>query len=277
MAISLVSKYQSLVDERFKTIGIKGLISNTDYSFDGANSIQIYSATTATMNDYDRAGTGANANRYGEVQDLAATTTSYTLEKDRSCAVATDKLDIEESMQVLEGAKIVRRQIDEVVDPEIDQFVIGKMTTGAGTKAAGKALEAASIMADIFKATETLDNNMVPQDGRFILVTPATYTTMKASKDIILETNVGNEQRQKGVIALIDGLEVVKVNAALCPAKFGFLVGHPCATVAPTKLSDAKVHVDPVGISGQLMEMRFNYGAFVLPNKAKALYYQPLV
>lgn len=276
MAVQLVTKFQGLVDERFSAVGIKGLISNNDYSFDGAHTINVYSATTATMNDYNKTGVSSNPSRYGSLEALSATTTSYTLEKDRSFTTVTDKLDIEESMQVLEAGKILSRQINEVVDPEIDTFVIGKMVAGAGTKAMAKALDGATVMEDIFKANEALDSNNVPQDGRFILVTPTTYKYMKSSKDIILETNVGQDMRVRGVIATVDGLSVIKVPANRCPVKFGFLVGHKVATVAPIKLNDMKVHIDPVGISGQLCEGRFNYGAFVLPNKAKALYYQPL-
>ena len=49
---------------------------------------------------------------------------------------------------------------------------------------------------------------------------------------------------------------------------------HPVATVAPTKLEDFKCHIDPPGISGSLVEGRICYDAFVLENKAKAIYYQ---
>ena len=92
-----------------------------------------------------------------------------------------------------------------------------------------------------------------------------------------METNIGNELRLQGVIAIVDGLKVVKVPKNRVPEKFGFLVGHSCATVAPTKLADYKIHQDPPGISGDLVEGRINYDAFVLENKAKALYYQAIV
>ncbi|MFR7958918.1 MAG: hypothetical protein ACLU6P_00110 [Roseburia intestinalis] len=51
---------------------------------------------------------------------------------------------------------------------------------------------------------------------------------------------------------------------------------HPCATVAPTKLEDYKIHQDPPGISGSLVEGRICYDAFVLDNKKTAIYYQEL-
>lgn len=51
------------------------------------------------------------------------------------------------------------------------------------------------------------------------------------------------------------------------------MIAHPCATVAPAKLEDYKIHEDPPGISGSLVEGRIVYDAFVLENKAKGIYY----
>lgn len=49
---------------------------------------------------------------------------------------------------------------------------------------------------------------------------------------------------------------------------------HKSATVAPLKLEDYKVHEDAPGYSGNLVEGRICYDAFVLENKAKGIYYQ---
>ena len=58
------------------------------------------------------------------------------------------------------------------------------------------------------------------------------------------------------------------------PEGFGFMIAHPVATVAPSKLEDYKIHQDPPGISGSLVEGRICYDAFVLDNKVNAIYYQ---
>ena len=78
----------------------------------------------------------------------------------------------------------------------------------------------------------------------------------------------------KGVIANLDGLTVIKVPASRLPEGFGFMIAHPCATVAPTKLENYNTHINPPGISGTLVEGRVAYDAFVLDNKKKAIYYQ---
>ena len=85
---------------------------------------------------------------------------------------------------------------------------------------------------------------------------------------------MGNELRLRGVIGILDGMSVQKIPAARLPEGFGFMVAHPSATVAPVKLEDYNIHDNPPGISGALVEGRVVYDAFVLENKAKAIYYQ---
>ena len=80
--------------------------------------------------------------------------------------------------------------------------------------------------------------------------------------------------RLRCVIANLDGMNVQKIPATRLPDGFGFMIAHPSATVAPVKLEDYKVHSDPPGISGSLVEGRICYDAFVLDNKVKAIYYQ---
>lgn len=139
---------------------------------------------------------------------------------------------------------------------------------------AAKALTNTNIYTEILAASQALDDAEVPETGRVLVVTPAIYVLMKQCKDIIMETNVGNELRLQGVIGILDGMNVQKIPAARLPEDFGFMVAHPCATVAPVKLEDYTVHENPPGISGSLVEGRICYGAFVLDNKKSAIYYQ---
>ena len=274
MAINLVTKFLPYVDEMFTTESKKSVLTNNDFEWTGAHTVKVYKVSTAEMTDYDRTGTGENASRYGAVAGLSATTEEFTLTKDRSFTFAIDKLDSDETAQQLSGASALARQQREVIIPEVDTYVYNVMCTKAGTKPAGVALTAENIYTEILKASETLDNAFVPETGRVLVVTPATYTLMKQCKDITMETDIGNDMRLKGVIGMLDGASVIKVPANRLPAQFGFMLAHPSATVAPTKLEDYKIHQDPPGISGDLVEGRIVYDAFVLDNKTKAIYYQ---
>lgn len=274
MAIELVTKFAAYVDEQFSTESKKSMLTNQDFAWDGAHTVKIYKTTTATMNDYDRAGTGENWSRYGAVQGIGATTEEMTLTKDRSFTVATDALDEDETKGVLGSAAVLARQIREVVIPEVDAYTYGVMCSKAGTKATALALTAENIYTEILKGTEALDDAEAPETDRVLVLSPASYTLLKKCSDVVMETDIGNELRMKGVIGLLDGCSVIKVPANRLPAGFGFMIAHPCATVAPTKLESYVVHRNPPGISGYLLEGRVCYDAFVLDNKAKAIYYQ---
>ena len=277
MAINLVTKFQPYTDEQFSTESKKSLLTNQDFDWTGAHTIKVYKVTTSAMNDYGRTGpTSTNWSRYGAVDSLDATTEEFTLTKDRSFTFAIDKLDTDETAAQLQAASALARQNREVVIPEVDAYVYGVMCTGAGNKPTAKALTNTNIYTEILAASQALDDAEVPETGRVLVVTPAIYVLMKQCKDIIMETNVGNELRLQGVIGILDGMNVQKIPAARLPEDFGFMVAHPCATVAPVKLEDYTVHENPPGISGSLVEGRICYGAFVLDNKKSAIYYQAM-
>lgn len=271
MAIELVTKYLPYVDEIFTTESKKSLLTNQDFNWIGAHAVKVYKISTAAMNDYSR---NAGTSRYGTPKDLDATTEELTLKKDRSFTFVVDKLDKDETNDQLAAASALARQTREVVVPEVDKYTYGVMIENAGTKPEAVALTAENIYSEIIKANNALDNAEVPETGRVLVVTPDTYLLMKQCKDITMETDIGNDLRLKGVISNLDGLNVIKVPKNRLAENFGFMIAHPCATVAPTKLESYKTHQDPPGISGELVEGRICYDAFVLKNKAKAIYYQ---
>ena len=275
MAIELVTKFLPYVDEQFTTESKKSLLTNQDFDWTGAHTVKAYKISTGSMNDYGRTGAAeGNWSRYGAVESLNATTEEFTLAKDRSFTFAIDALDTDETAQQLAAASALARQLREVVIPEVDTYVYGKMCTGAGTKPTAVTLTAENIYTEIIKANAVLDDAEVPEADRQLVVTPAIYLLMKQCKDITMETDIGNDLRLKGVISNLDGANVIKVPAARLPEGFGFMLAHAVATVAPTKLESYNTHINPPGINGQLVEGRIVYDAFVLDNKKMAIYYQ---
>lgn len=275
MAIELVTKFQPYVDEQFTAESKKSLLTNQDFKWTGAHTVKVYKVGTSKMNDYGRNGTeGNNWSRYGAVADLDATTEEFTLKKDRSFTFVIDKLDQDETGNQLEAASALARQNREVVIPEVDTYTYGVMAANAGHNPDPVSLTPENIYDLITAGSLALDDAEVPEEGRVLVVTPAVQKIMKKSPDIVMETNVGNELRLQGVIGILDGMNVQKIPANRLPAGFGFMIAHPVATVAPTKLEDYTIHRNPPGISGSLVEGRICYDAFVLDNKKKAIYYQ---
>lgn len=277
MAIELATKYLPYVDEIFTQDSKKSLLTNNDFSFDGAEMVKLYKINTAEMNDYGRGGAASgNWSRYGVVENLDATTETATLKRDRSFTFVIDKLDSNQTGGALAGASALARQLREVVIPEVDTYTYAVMVAGAGHKPEAIELTSDNIYDEIVKASAALDDALVPETGRVLTVTPAVYLLMKKCKDITMDTEIGNDMRIKGVIANIDGAVTIKMAAARLPEGFGFMLSHKSACCAPTQLADYKTHEDPPGISGTLVEGRIVYDAFVFENKAKAIYYQAM-
>ncbi len=275
MAIELVTKFLPLVDEVFASESKTALLTNKNFDFDGAHTVKIWKIGTAEMNDYGRTGAEeGNWSRYGKVLDLDATTETMTLRKDRSFTYVIDRLDEDESG--LEAAKALSRQLRQVVIPEVDLYTISEMAAHAGHKHEAEEPLPDNMYEEIIHGSNALDNSEAPEKDRVLIVTPDTYLKMKRCSDIVMETDIGNEMRLKGIIAMVDGMPVIRVPAARVPAGFVFMIAHPIATVGVEKLAAYKMHHNPPGISGTLTEGRIVYDAFVLENKAGAIYYRSI-
>lgn len=275
MSITLATKFEPYTDEQFKAESKLSLITNREFDWTGAHTVKVYKVSTATMNDYGRNGPAeGNWSRYGSIADLGANTEEFTLRKDRSFIFNVDKLDTDETVQQVQAASALARQNREVVIPEVDSYTYGIMAAGAGTKAAAKALTDTSIYADILDASKALDDAEIPETSRVLIVSPATYQLMKKADDIVLNTEIGEDMRLRGVIANLDGAKVIRVPANRLPEKFGFMLCHPSATVAPVKLEDYNIHEDSIYSSGAVVTGRICYDAFILDNKKMGIYYQ---
>lgn len=283
MSIELVKKYAPATDELFKAESKKSLLTNTDFDWTGAHTVGVWKISTAEMNDYARnrcvddeaEGSAVSISRYGELYDLNAQTEEMMLKKDRSFIFNVDRLDEDETSGQVESGKALARQLREVVVPEVDTYTYGVMVEKAGKKANAAVLTKENIYDAILVGNETLDNAEVPENSRVLVVTPSTYRILKQAVEFDY-TDVGADLKLKGVIGFIDGLMVVKVPANRLPEGFGFMIAHPCATVAPVKLENYGIHNDTPLSSGTIVTGRIVYDAFVLDNKKNAIYYHPI-
>jgi hypothetical protein len=77
----------------------------------------------------------------------------------------------------------------------------------------------------------------------------------------------------KGIMGEVDGCKIVKVPSSHLPRGAAFLITHSIAATGPKQLEDYRIHDDPPGVSGWLVEGRFIYDCFVLNEKADAIYF----
>jgi N4-gp56 family major capsid protein len=271
MAVNLASKYSQQVDERFKLKSLTDAATHQDYDWDGVKTVNVYSIATSAMNDYVRTGTG----RYGVAAELDDTVATYTLAKDRSFTFTIDQGNRKDSMNVREAGKALARQHDEVVVPEIDIYRLTKWDAAAvansGVPTATN-ITASNAYTSFLQATAYLDDNKVPQEGRIAFVRPSFYNFLKLDPTFLKASDMGQKMLINGQVGEVDGVKIVKVPSSYFPAKTPFIIVHKSAMCAPKKLQDYKIHENPPGINGNLVEGRIYYDAFILDSRKKAVY-----
>ena len=269
MAINYASKYSSLVDERFKMGALKAGLLNNNYDWIGVETVVVYGIPTASLTDYTLTG----ASRYGTPAELQNTKQELTVAQDRSFTFTIDRKSEQDTVGVMQAGAALRREIDEVVIPELDTYRIAALASGA--KAANvindSAVSKDNAYAKFLAGQEKLDNGKVPQGGRFALMTPAFYNFIKLSADFIKKGDMAQTIAINGVVGEIDGVYVIKAPASYFPTNVQCIITNNMVMPSPVKLNEYKIHQDPPGINGWLIEGRIRYDAFVLNNKKDAI------
>lgn len=279
MAINLVTKFSPLVDERFEVESKTSLVTNKDYDFVGAKTLKIYSVATAPMYNYGRNADIGNdgsqdqvLSRYGLIEDLATETQEVSMEKDRSFIFVIDKMDQDETLQALNAGSALARQLREVVIPEVDTYTYKKMADNAGKTLYGQTITKSTAYESLTNATEYMDEHKVPADGRVVVCTPAFYKLLKQDSNAVLETEIGENMRVKGVIANMDGMTIQKVPSSLLPTNINFMVAHKIATTQAIKLAEYETIDGGALASGKIIKGRVYYTSFIRNNKKDAIY-----
>ncbi len=267
MTVNLATKYSSKVDERFKLGSLTEAIINRDYDWTGVGTVQVYSIDTVDLGDYTKSG----LQRYGSPDELGDSVQTMTLSQDKAFTFTIDKAyEIGQEGAKSAGAAL-RRQLDEVVIPEVDIYRISKLVEGA-KKTDTSATTKANAYEQFLTGMEALSDEKVPLTGRIAIASPSYYKFLKLDDTFIKNSDLGQEVIFNGQVGKIDGVPVIVAPTSYMPQYVNFIITHPSALVAPVQLTEYKVHSNPPGVSGSLIEGRIIHDAFVLTNKASAIY-----
>lgn len=269
MVVNYAAKFDTKVDERFTKEALSTGIINQDFDFTGVDTVKVYSVPTTGMNDYQLSG----QNRYGAAEELGNTVQTMVLKRDRSFTFTIDKRSQQDTNGVMEAGKALARQLSEVVIPEIDTYRFATVVAGAAPEhIKTEAITKENAYEAILDGQVALTDALVPVAGRVLHVSPTFYKLIKLDPTFVKNSDLGQDITINGQVGMIDGLPVVLTPSSRLPKGVEFLIAHPAATTSPVKLEDYKVHDNPPGINGQLVEGRIRYDAFVLDNKKKAIY-----
>jgi hypothetical protein len=268
MAQNLASKYAALVDERFTEASITEQAVNSDYEWNGVGSVIVYDIDTVPMNDYTASGT----NRYGTPSELDNGVQTMLVGMDRAFTFTIDRKNYNDTQMTMEAGKALRRQIDERVIPEVDKYRLAKMLFSAGGLN-GTAVTKDNAYSVFLDARAALRNNKVPINGVICFCSTAFYKNIKLDSSFVKASDIAQNLLLTGQVGKIDNIPVIEVPDEYL---FGatFILTHPVATTKCNKIEDYKLHDNPQGLNGWLVEGRLNYDAFVRKNKKGAIYGQ---
>lgn len=272
MAINLASKFEKKTSEALSAGRKTKLVTNQNWSWDGVNAINVYTLTDPTMGNYDVNGGAA---RYGNATEVEDTVQTFTLSRDRAWTKTIDKSNYTDSMMVRKPGKYLAQATKNVTIPEIDTYIIAALVTAGAASSrdditTDTAATAANAYTNFLAINADISNNEAPAEGRVALCTPGYVSFLKQST-LLSNSDLSYKDKKAGVLGMIDGVKIVEVPSARFPVNVTFIITHPSVCVAPEKLVDYTLHKNPVGVSGDVLEYRHRYDAFVDTNKVNCI------
>lgn len=269
MAINLAEAFSKKVAEAFKQDSLTDSATGHDYSFSGTRTVRVWSVDTVPLVDYQRTG----SNRYGTPVELGDTVQEMTMRDEKSWTFTIDKGNQSDQYNIKGATRAAKRQIEQQVIPYVDKYRFREWCTNAGIiEGLSAAPTKGDIVDAIFDAGAAMSDRLVPWSNRTLYIPNEYFKLLALSDQFISIEALGKKSVSKGEVGEIDNMVVKRVPASYLPAGVYFLVKYKGSTVDPVKLNDMKIHQDPPGIGGNLLEGRIYHDSFVLGTKANGLY-----
>lgn len=271
MAINLITEYSTLLDKRFTQKSLTEAHCGHDYSWDGVNSIVVYSIDNMAVQDYTT--TGVNRFTSGNAPtNIGDEKNTYTLQRTRSFAGIIEGVTSMDQKNIKKANAMLKQTWDEVMVPEIDQYRLKTWANGAGLATINAtALTHQTIVRALLTAQSALNNKFVPRDGRVCFITETMAIETKLAEQLTHNQSFTQKALVNGECARLGGLPIVSVPDEWMPAGVEFMIKYKRATADPTKLKMLRSKNDASGIYGILLEGLTRYDSFVLANKANGI------
>ena len=287
--IALAQKYLPILDEVYKASAKSSVLDAQDVRFVNANTVQLFKMSMDGLANYNRSTGFVTGDVTGTWEDMV-------LSKDRGRAFIIDAMDNEETIGMAFG-KLAGEFIRTKVAPEIDAYTFAALA-GTANILGGNAdivVGTSEVPTLIEAATEAMDADEVPDDGRIIFMSEKCYNGLKNKVD----RQLANEGMVNTNVEFYNGMRIIRVPQArfntgitlydgttpgqedggfVLPSttnyKVNFMVVHPSAVIKVAK------HVLPRIFTPQQYQQadawKFDYriyhDVFVEENKVKGIY-----
>jgi len=278
MAINLLDKFEKPISERFHANSYTDGWASNEYSFEGVKTIKIMSINTVPIGDYARNAfnpEGTNSpiywnqgnSRYGTPYDITDTITELTMTQDKAFTYVIDKGEGKQQYNIKSANASLDREIREVITPYMDKYRLNKWTLEGGSVFAPSDTLTKSNIAELFiDLNNMLNAQFLPEQGRVFYTTSKYIKMMKLCEEFDgLESK--NVRITKGHVGTFDNISVVELPTGYLPTGIIGMIIVKNALMSPMKMKEYKIHVDPPGLSGDLVEGRWMHDAFIVPKR----------
>ncbi len=278
--INLATKCSPKVVDKFYLDSVVLGKTSKEYDWDGVQSIKVWTINTYDPTDYNRP---ANDNeisgqhkRYGSTYEVADTVQTMTLSQDKAVSLSVDKGNNTQQMLIKNAGKVMALEMREKFVPMFDKYCLSVWGNPAncGTVTELASPSKSNIVDAVSAHVTALRNKFATVDDAYCFIGESNYALLLLAQEFINYNNpaFAPQHLEKGVMGKLRGLQIVPVpDSYFTDTNINFVTAKRSAILAPTKIKDMKVHTDPVGISGALLEIRWLYDAFVLNTKKDGL------
>jgi hypothetical protein len=215
---------------------------------------------------------GTAHSRYGATYEVADTIQTMPITQDKSVSLSVDKGNNTQQMLIKNAGKVAALELREKFVPMFDKYCLSVWgnPANAGTVTELSLPAKDNIVGAISDHVTALRNKFATVDDAYCFIGESEYAMLLLAPEFINYNNpaFAPQHLEKGVMGKLRGLQIVPVpDSYFVDTNINFVTAKRSAILAPTKIKDMKVHTDPVGISGALLEIRWMYDAFVLNTK----------
>jgi len=220
--------FSKLLQAKFYSKSILPEISNTDYEGEisgQGDKVTVRTVPAVTINDY--AGTITT-------QELTTAKVEMNIDKAKYYSFKVDDvLSAQADINMLEAAST---DASEGMRIAVETDVLSSAVTGATTIGAQTTITSSNILEEILTLSKTLDELNIPEEGRFIVLSPEFISMLKQSelRQAYL-TGDATSPLRNGLVGMVDRFKVFQSNMVYTPASGGdagythVLAGHPKA------------------------------------------------
>lgn len=194
--------------------------NNGRFRFKGGKSIEIPKISVKGYGDASRDGTAAPARNFENTWE------TLTLTRQRQWNTLIHPQDVDQTNMALTISNITSVFNNEHKFPEMDAYCVSKIYAdwlSKGKTATTDVVTEENILTHFDAMMEKMTENGVPVSGRYLYVTPAVMTALKAAAANRNLTVCAEPGKINRTVTMLDGVSVVEVPSRMLKTRYDFL------------------------------------------------------